>query len=190
MKSENTMLREYMLSIASSGGKATYKKHGKKHFSAMGISGARKRWGRRDYEMLKKIALKSKNHFSFTICAKEDAVAKLQSAVSEKKVKKLPCVICKKTKKIHGHHFDYSKPLDVIWLCDHHHIVVHEIIRHLFKDRKEKKKLQKTIIKFLCQGLSIRMVANKLGKSVKSVSKVWHIFADAEERKAREKNIR
>lgn len=28
-----------------------------------------------------------------------------------------PCIHCGATKDIHGHHRDYSKPLDVIWCC-------------------------------------------------------------------------
>lgn len=35
-------------------------------------------------------------------------------------LKKKPCVRCG-NKKTHGHHEDYSKPLDVVWLCTHHH---------------------------------------------------------------------
>lgn len=37
---------------------------------------------------------------------------------------RLPCHVCGKTP-THGHHEDYSKPLDVIWLCHKHHKAVH-----------------------------------------------------------------
>ncbi len=37
---------------------------------------------------------------------------------------KLPCEVCG-NKKVHGHHDDYSKPLEVRWLCHIHHEETH-----------------------------------------------------------------
>lgn len=31
--------------------------------------------------------------------------------------------------KVHGHHTDYDKPLDVIWLCQKHHAIEHKKMR-------------------------------------------------------------
>lgn len=39
-------------------------------------------------------------------------------------VQKLPCAICG-NKKALAHHHDYSKPLDVVWLCRTHHAEEH-----------------------------------------------------------------
>lgn len=44
----------------------------------------------------------------------------LNRALKSGNVMKGPCAICG-NKKVHGHHEDYSKPLEVIWLCRKHH---------------------------------------------------------------------
>jgi hypothetical protein len=42
----------------------------------------------------------------------------LNNAIRDGKITKpLVCSICKKEKHLHGHHDDYSKPLDVEWMC-------------------------------------------------------------------------
>ena len=51
---------------------------------------------------------------------KYKARIKVNNAIRDKKLKKLPCVICG-DKNVHAHHKNYNKPLDVIWLCPLHH---------------------------------------------------------------------
>ena len=41
---------------------------------------------------------------------------------------KSPCEVCSK-KKVESHHEDYSKPLEVVWLCSKHHSARHVEIR-------------------------------------------------------------
>jgi len=41
-----------------------------------------------------------------------------------------PCIVCG-NKKAEGHHQDYSKPLDIKWLCDLHHQHLHRGILKL-----------------------------------------------------------
>lgn len=48
----------------------------------------------------------------------------LHQAIRSRKVVRQPCSICGDPKS-HGHHSDYSKPLDVIWLCRSHHAEWH-----------------------------------------------------------------
>lgn len=51
---------------------------------------------------------------------KRNAHRKLSYEIKIGRVIRMPCEICG-NKKSHGHHEDYSKPLDVIWLCSIHH---------------------------------------------------------------------
>lgn len=40
------------------------------------------------------------------------------------KIEKQPCQICN-NKKVHAHHYDYSLPLVITWLCPTHHEMLH-----------------------------------------------------------------
>jgi hypothetical protein len=46
-------------------------------------------------------------------------------ALKKGRLDKLPCEVCGSTVMVHAHHEDYSKPLDVKWLCNWHHAVAH-----------------------------------------------------------------
>jgi hypothetical protein len=47
------------------------------------------------------------------------------NALRDGKLVKGPCAVCGTTEDIHGHHADYSRPLDVTWLCALHHHRMH-----------------------------------------------------------------
>ena len=49
----------------------------------------------------------------------------VNNAVRDKRLIKMPCEKCGAVYHIHGHHDDYSKPLDVIWLCVRCHAIHH-----------------------------------------------------------------
>lgn len=49
----------------------------------------------------------------------------LHYTIKIKIIKRLPCIECG-NKKSQGHHFDYKKPLEVIWLCALHHKEIHK----------------------------------------------------------------
>ena len=51
---------------------------------------------------------------------KKNAHSILNKAIRSKKVARSPCEVCGNIKS-EGHHEDYSKPLEVIWLCRIHH---------------------------------------------------------------------
>jgi hypothetical protein len=48
----------------------------------------------------------------------------LNCAIKKGKINRQPCFICNK-EKTDGHHIDYSKPLEVVWLCHSHHKKLH-----------------------------------------------------------------
>ena len=52
----------------------------------------------------------------------------LQNAVKSGRIERRPCRACGATE-VEAHHEDYSKPLDVVWLCDKHHKERHVQIR-------------------------------------------------------------
>lgn len=52
---------------------------------------------------------------------REKASGKVQTAIRKGLLIRQPCERCGSTERIHAHHDDYSKPLDVMWLCPLHH---------------------------------------------------------------------
>lgn len=55
------------------------------------------------------------------------AHAAVSNAIRDGVLKKpSQCSRCASTKHIHGHHEDYSRPLDVIWLCPRCHRIAHQ----------------------------------------------------------------
>lgn len=52
------------------------------------------------------------------------------NAIRDGRLVREPCKICG-SKKVQAHHDDYTKPLDVIWLCAKHHAELHNRLREL-----------------------------------------------------------
>lgn len=46
-------------------------------------------------------------------------------AIRKGTLERKPCAVCGTTKKVQAHHPDYRQPLEVIWLCQTHHLKVH-----------------------------------------------------------------
>lgn len=55
---------------------------------------------------------------------KNKARTMVNNALYAGKIKKSPCAVCGNNKVV-AHHEDYSKPLEVIWLCKKHHLELH-----------------------------------------------------------------
>jgi len=60
----------------------------------------------------------------------EKAHRAVSYAVSSGKLKKLPCEFCG-SERVHAHHRDYSKPLEVVWLCAKCHHRLHAVFPEL-----------------------------------------------------------
>ena len=56
---------------------------------------------------------------------KQIAQSRLNQGISKGEVERQPCEYCGSTRNVVGHHPDYDKPLDVIWLCQKHHTLEH-----------------------------------------------------------------
>jgi len=54
------------------------------------------------------------------------ATTTLGNAVRDGRVTPQPCWVC--GKKAQAHHPDYSRPLDVVWLCSGHHKQTHALV--------------------------------------------------------------
>lgn len=73
---------------------------------------------------------------------RQRARATVYYAVKTKKMKKLPCLKCGDPKS-HAHHHDYTRPLDVIWLCAKHHGEEHRRVNLMTKTARESLKNSK-----------------------------------------------
>jgi len=63
--------------------------------------------------------------------AAHNAVAR---ALKKGILERMPCVMCGETKLVHAHHDDYSKPLEVMWLCVIHHKARHAYLEYIEQD--------------------------------------------------------
>lgn len=53
----------------------------------------------------------------------------VSTAIRDGKLSKLPCAFCQATDGLEAHHHDYTKPLDVTWLCRPCHRRFHALER-------------------------------------------------------------
>lgn len=61
------------------------------------------------------------------VCKMKYPSSMLRHAVLFRVVTRKPCVVCKSVLSM-GHHYDYSKPLNVVWLCARHHRIEHTLV--------------------------------------------------------------
>lgn len=67
---------------------------------------------------------KANEKWSIKYPYKKKCASMVATALGNGSLIKEPCIICS-NKNSHGHHYDYNKPLDVVWLCNKHHKELH-----------------------------------------------------------------
>jgi hypothetical protein len=63
---------------------------------------------------------------------RKNAYYTFSNAVRDGRIVRQPCEVCGKPG-AQGHHDDYSKPLDVRWLCSTHHAEHHRVEREMMR---------------------------------------------------------
>ena len=72
----------------------------------------------------KAAAIRAKRKYIERCAVKRGVHVITGNAIRDGKLVKQPCEVCG-AKKVHAHHDDYAKPLDVRWLCPKHHMQWH-----------------------------------------------------------------
>jgi hypothetical protein len=60
---------------------------------------------------------------------KQSAHDAVKYALKQGRIIKQPCEICGTESNVQAHHDDYSKPLDIRWLCQRHHADHHRLLK-------------------------------------------------------------
>lgn len=68
---------------------------------------------------------RAKKKFRESNPVKAKAHNMVSNAIRDGELKKEPCMICNSSD-VQAHHPDYTKPLDVVWLCPLHHSKIHQ----------------------------------------------------------------
>lgn len=109
-------------------GKAAFARAGKKYYN----DGAGKEARKRFLQSEKGRASRRESHLKDREKHPDRHQARVSfgNAVRDGRVIPWPvCAIPECCGKPHGHHPDYSRPLDVVWLCDKHHKEAHALVR-------------------------------------------------------------
>lgn len=114
---------------------------------------------------------------------------RLNYAIRKGVVKRQPCESCGTSERVHAHHDDYSKPLDVWWLCYLCHKVEHPVeVEHKSRkfhdvrparfcgEKNPNAKLsdedRKRILEMLAEGMSQQKVADHFGVRQTTISHI------------------
>jgi site-specific recombinase XerD len=122
IKNYRALNMEKIRSYDRARGQAEERKQKNKDYQAYMKKNEPEKWLIMRCEAVKKNRAKNRNKYI--------ANSKVRYAISTKKIKQEPCIKCG-AQKSEAHHPDYSKPLEVVWLCDYHHKEEHKKLRAL-----------------------------------------------------------
>lgn len=88
-----------------------------------------KRWKQKDVNRYLALHLSSAKKYQSLNAEKVSARYHVKNAIDSGKLERLPCEVCGSAYNIEAHHEDYSKPLDIIWMCRVCHNSYHTNIR-------------------------------------------------------------
>ena len=77
----------------------------------------------------KKVCNKAKKKWDKKNLLKKLTGQMVSRAIRAGRLKKQPCEKCGSTNRVHGHHDDYYKPLEVRWLCPKCHTEFHKKVK-------------------------------------------------------------
>lgn len=86
----------------------------------------KKKWRSANPEKARALACVEAKAYRLANPEKENARRQVKKAIQSGSLIRGACIICGSTERIEGHHEDYSKALDVVWLCKKHHIALHK----------------------------------------------------------------
>lgn len=82
------------------------------------------------------------------------------------------CSKCGASGKIHGHHPDYSRPLDVVWLCVNCHWAEHRVIRRETRQREVERTMPGQIADLRSLGWKLDDIGRAFGITKQRVSAI------------------
>ena len=89
----------------------------------------KRKWHKKNNGIFRK---KRKQKFKINFPEKYKAQTAVSNAVRDGRLGKASCCqFCDSTENICGHHEDYSKPLEVVWLCARCHNLLHQHLIYL-----------------------------------------------------------
>ena len=89
----------------------------------------RREWDISDCEINEYLKIYNEWRKENTETENKKAVNAVGHAVRCGKLIKRPCIVCGATENVQAHHWDYTKPLDVDWMCEYHHGLLHSLLK-------------------------------------------------------------
>ncbi len=96
-------------------------------WAAMTSDEKQRHWARRQSPRARALTSRRDSMDSKRFPKRSRAIHAVNYAIRVGILIKQPCEVCGSTKRVHGHHDDYDKKLEVRWLCPLHHVEHHRL---------------------------------------------------------------